>query len=67
MRVVDSLHARTALHWAAQNDDTAVLLLLVGLDLDFEALDAGGLSALGLATESGATQAVEILRAKRAE
>lgn len=67
MRVVDSLHARTALHWAAQNDDTAVLLLLVKFDLDFEALDGGGLSALNLATESGASQAVEILRAKSAE
>lgn len=63
IRLADSTHRRTALHWAAANDDARVLQLLLGRHMEHVAVDAGGLSALDLAMENEATSAVAVLRA----
>lgn len=63
MSLADNTHRRTALHWAAMNDEAAILQLLLGSHVEHGAVDAGGLSALDLAMESEATRALAVLRA----
>lgn len=62
MRLVDSTHRRTALHWAAANDDAHILQLLLNSHVEHRAVDAGGLSALDLAMENESTRALAVLR-----
>ena len=54
---------RTPLHWAAHNDDEGVLrLLLDAPNVDRDAVDRQGLTALDLALQNEAVEAIALLQ-----
>lgn len=57
----------TALHIAAKGNHPEVVTTLIDAGADIDAEDENGKTPLKLATESGALQAVEILKARRTE